>query len=679
VHGLVINVPGSASSSACAGLDNRWPQNLGSFRSCSLADCALGSCVANSAMRSDYPMLYSLSYDRPVITHQSRDTRSGKSAFGPTRGGWLLTIIGKNFGNYADGTINLSIIYNFLSFRFTDKSVSWCAVINVSVSSSVFNNVLKSDTFGKYLQGKAVCRIPCTPGSSADGVRQTFQDQYQCDGNTYFSGTGNRFVSDTHIVCIAPAGVGISQALTVAVGSTQVDGPSPVPNARKETAAGQINNYGATYTAAPFTKGGPIRVESALALLGPGSCSDVNVTQCTSKLDCGSKGTCSGSASVFIGTAVPPPSDLSKLEAVGIISADYDTNTLIVAPGSLEFAKSELVAVVRSPGINIGPLDGKLDQMQYAFSMFSYERPTISVASPKLGAVMQTRQITIDGLNFGLQTRYVEVRVQGIPYQLHPFGDAVVHHEHVCCTCYWECAGSPRICGCTPPKQTPISGSCVALSPSGICTMHLVDVCKVFTVHEQLQTSVPNIYSHYNQGLLPVHGTIPKQTINPSLGDKQFQLCVIQDPWCPLSTTQDTYIDWYLTVNCPTMVRPETQLVTEYKGVSGTDPNQFYTVLLKESLSVKPECDDVLKVCCSFTLSFKDYFSSLPNYNVYDKFHKFPGFCGQHVIRALIDGQDSFGRGKQKENMNSQSLIYYDDKPVSALFGADFLCAARYR
>jgi hypothetical protein len=506
------------------------------------------------------------------------------------------------------------------------------------------------------------------------------QDQYQCDGSLYFAGTGNRFVSDTHIVCIAPAGVGVSQALTVAVGSTQVDGPSPVPNERKETAAGQINNYGGTITAASFPKGGPIRVESALALLGPGFCEDGNSTQCTSRADCGLKGTCSSSASVFIGIALPPPSDLSKAEAVGIIAADYDTNTLIAAPGSLEVAKSDTqVTVFRSPGINVGPLDGKLDQMQYAFSMFSYERPAITVVSPKLGAVMQTRQITVDGLNFGLQTRYVEIRVQGVPYRLHPFGDAVVHQEHVCCTCYWECSGSPRICGCTPPKLTPINGSCVALSPSGICTMHLVEVCKIFTVHEQLQTAVPNIYSQYNQGLLPIYGIIPKQTISPSIGDKQFQLCVIQDPWCPLSTTQDTYIDWFLTVNCPAMTRPETQIVTEYKGLSGTDPNQFYTVLLKESLSVKPECDDVLKVCCAFTLSFKDYFSSAPNYNVYDKFHKFPGFCGQHIVRTVIDDQESFSRGKQKENMNSQSLIYYDDKPVcaySSVYSCGIVCSA---
>jgi hypothetical protein len=123
VHGLVVNVPGSPSSSACAGLDNVWPQRSGSFRSCSVADCALGSCVANSAMRSDYPILYSLSYDRPGITHQSRDSRSGKSAFGPTRGGWLLTIIGRNFGNYADGNTIHHFFFHFLSFHVTDVVV----------------------------------------------------------------------------------------------------------------------------------------------------------------------------------------------------------------------------------------------------------------------------------------------------------------------------------------------------------------------------------------------------------------------------------------------------------------------------------------------------------------------------------------------------------------------------
>jgi hypothetical protein len=126
VHGLVVNVPGSPSSSACAGLDNVWPQASGMFRSCSVRDCALGSCVANSAMRSDFPILYSLSYDRPVITHQSRDSKSGKSAFGPTRGGWLLTIVGRNFGNYADGNTAL-IFLSLLLFHILMMGFMLCS------------------------------------------------------------------------------------------------------------------------------------------------------------------------------------------------------------------------------------------------------------------------------------------------------------------------------------------------------------------------------------------------------------------------------------------------------------------------------------------------------------------------------------------------------------------------
>jgi hypothetical protein len=103
VHGLAVNVPGSKALSACAGTDQKWPQTAATFRACNEAECALGSCVAKSVTRSNIPMLYAFSYDRPVITHQSIDAISGKSAFGPTRGGWLLTIIGRNFGNVADG------------------------------------------------------------------------------------------------------------------------------------------------------------------------------------------------------------------------------------------------------------------------------------------------------------------------------------------------------------------------------------------------------------------------------------------------------------------------------------------------------------------------------------------------------------------------------------------------
>ena len=553
-------------------------------------------------------------------------------------------------------------------------------VINVSVSSSVFNNILQSDSFGKYLFGKAVCRIPCTPGSPADGVWQVpgpgmtsdgqyqTHDQYQCDRNAYYAGTGNRFVSDTHIICIAPAGVGLSQGLTVAVGSTQVDGPSPVPNEVLETAAGQSHNRGLATIAAASAAGSPLHVDSVLALFGPGACDNaVGIQSCTSSKACGEGGSCSSQGALFIGASLPFVPPLSHLSAVAVISTNYDTNLLTLAPGSFDSAVTASEIVLRVPGINVMDSDSQLDQMQYAHSMFSYERPTVISAAPKLGAVMLTRQITVDGMNFGVQTRYVEVRVSGLPYKLHPFGDTLLQQEHVCCQCYWQCSGNdPRTCSCSAdPQWVPINGTCVDLSQSGSCGTHLVELCKIYTVHEQLQTAVPNMYSQYNQGLLPINGLIPKQTLSPSTGDKQFQLCVNQDPWCPLSTIPDTYMGHFLTVSCPAMSKPETILITEYKGVFGTDPAQFYMVTLKDSLSVKPDCDDSLKVCCSYTLTFQDYFSGLPNFKFYDRYHSFPGFCGQHIIRTIIDGQMSLSRSMQKENMNRHSLLYYDDKPVS--------------
>ena len=677
MHGLVVNVPGSEASSACAGTDNKLPQSAATFRSCSVADCALGSCVANSAMRSDYPMLYSLSYDKPVIIHQSLDARSGKSVYGPTRGGWLMTIIGQNFGNVADGNVSLE----FISSLHLDAHLSFFAVINVSVSSSVFNNMIKSDTFGKYLNGKAVCRIPCTPGSPADGVWQIpgtslngewtiLHDQYQCNTTLFYAGTGNRFVSDTHIVCIAPAGVGLSQGLTVAVGSTQLDGPSPVPNERSETQYGQIHSRGATEITLGADVGSPVHVASVLTLFGPGECNEVKGVFCTTSKSCGLDGACSASGAIVVGLSAPKP-DLSQETAVGVVSANYDLNTLNFAEGSWNIPVTAEQGIVRVPGINLMDSDSQLDQMQYAYSMFSYERPSVFSVMPKLGAVMLTRQITIDGINFGIQSRYIEVRVAGIPYKLHPFGAAWIEQEHVCCKCYWQCSGSPRTCSCqgdTSPVMEEINGTCVdPLGTSVTCPTFSVAICKVFSVHEQLQTLVPNMYTQFNQGLVPLVGLIPKQSLSPSVGDKQFQLCVIADPWCPLSSTPDTYINYFLTVHCPKMTKPETILIVGYSGISPTqtDPTQFYMVTLADSLSIAPACDDSLKVCCSYTMLFQDYFSSMPNFNYYDRYHPFPGFCGQHLVRAVIDGYESFDRSMQKENLNLHSLLYYDDKPVS--------------
>ena len=558
------------------------------------------------------------------------------------------------------------------------------------MTSSVFNNVLKSDTFGKYLYGKAVCRIPCTPGTEANGILQSVSDEFQCNSLRFRAGTGNRFVSDTHIVCIAPAGVGISHDLTVAVGSTQLDGPSPVPNMRSETQWGQSNFFGRALAKSPTptTIDGPILVDSAFSLFGYGSCIDIDTRKstglaCATSTQCGTKSICSSNGSVFLNIGSSIPSVFSSNEAVAVVSVDYDANSLQLARGSLT---SSLVSdIYRVPGINVLPSDNALDQMTFSASMFSYERPTIKYTSPRLGSVMSSRQITVDGVNFGLQTRYMRVLIQGIPYKLHPFGEVTIRHEHVCCQCIWQCLNtrSPRTCRCVSQKElgkelgSPILGTCIQTSTTGACTYFVEETCKVFTGHEQIQTAVPNLYPQYNQGLLPIYGIIPKQSINPSNGDKQFQLCVLQDPWCPLSTVPDTYKNWLLTVMCPTMTKPDMQVINDYKGVSGSDPATFYLVTLKEPLSVKPECDDVLKVCCTFTLTYQDLFLNIPMYNFYDRYHQFPGFCGQHLVRLNVDGHESFTRGMQMENMNLQSLLFYDDKPVN-LYQLTYFSRTKY-
>jgi hypothetical protein len=277
---------------------------------------------------------------------------------------------------------------------------------------------------------------------------------------------------------------------------------------------------------------------------------------------------------------------------------------------------------------------------------------------------MFSRQITIDGQNFGIQTRYVQVLLEGIPYRLHPFGEAIVHQDHICCHCQWQCFNYPRECRCSPPHLDPIVGTCVDQASPSACSNHLIDVCKIFSLHDQIQTAVPNIYNTYNQGLLPFHGVIPKQGLSPTQGDKQFQLCVVQDSWCPLSIVPGAYQNWFLTVSCPSMPKAETQLIVDYKGVSGTDAGQFYMVTLKDALSSKPDCDDVLKICCTYVLSFQDPFLNQPTFNFYDNFHGFPGFCGQHIIRVVVDGYQSPNRAMNANNLNMQSLIYLDDKPV---------------
>ena len=247
VHGLVINEPGTAQAAACAGTDGLWPQGADKFRVCSKADCALGSCTSNSVMRSDYPTTRTFSYDSPTIFHHSAVPPSGNSAFGSTAGGWLLTIVGRNFGFYAD-------------------------VVNVSVASSLFDNALKSQATGRYWHGKAACRIPCTPGAEADAVGQLHGDEYQCD-EEFAQGAGNRWMSDSHIMCIMPAGVGVGKGLTLAVGSAQVDGPSPVPALAADTQYGQAHGFGRTISDEAYvSEPDLIYVESSRDLLGWGYC-----------------------------------------------------------------------------------------------------------------------------------------------------------------------------------------------------------------------------------------------------------------------------------------------------------------------------------------------------------------------------------------------------------------------
>ncbi len=68
----------------------------------------------------------------------------------------------------------------------------------------------------------------------------------------------------------------------------------------------------------------------------------------------------------------------------------------------------------RPPGINVGPSDAELDQMAHSINAFSYARPVVHLVVPREGPVRRTRRITVDGANFGIQSRYIEVFVAGM-------------------------------------------------------------------------------------------------------------------------------------------------------------------------------------------------------------------------------------------------------------------------
>ena len=513
---------------------------------CSVADCALGSCTSNSVMRQDYPLTRAFSYDSPTIFHHSTVTPSANSAYGSTAGGWIMTIIGRNFGFYAD-------------------------VVNVSVASSIYDNPRLSLATGRYWDGKASCRIPCTPGAEADGVGQYSgvrapgsprrSDEYQCDSD-FVSGGGNKWMSDTHILCIMPAGVGIAKGLTVAIGSAQVDGPSPVPALHSTSRFGQAHGFGYS----PTTEGyaaevSTLQVASARELFGWGYCQRDHVTD---QREAGATGiaeinagyanqllTKLGKHCQSIADCLPPPPkpefdvfgeplplppvppDLDesgnplppwRCIAWGTLARTQDIQAPVVFGGievSIAVADYGLVRgasqsgdevtlagwsvatgglagdhLSRPPGINVGPSDGDLDQMAHSINAFSYARPVVHLVVPREGPVRRTRRITVDGANFGIQSRYIEVFVAGIAQRTHALGQTLVNKgggeggglfafesalpvggsDEICCSCDWYCAGSPRVCRCR--SSTAASRTrCIAGSntPQG-CLSYQVEV-----------------------------------------------------------------------------------------------------------------------------------------------------------------------------------------------------------
>ena len=716
VHGLVLNEPGTTRSAACAGTDGKWPQTPGTARSCSVADCALGSCTANSQMRSDYPMTRAFSYDSPTILHHSVIPPSGNSAFGSTAGGWILTIVGRNFGFYAD-------------------------VVNVSVGSALYDNPILSQATGRYWHGKAVCRIPCTPGSASDGVGQSWGDEYQCDDRDKFvAGGGNRWMSDSHILCVMPAGVGVARGLTVAVGSAQVDGPSPVPSLRGTTQYGQNNGFGRAVTSDPHAAAPlAVYVDSAATLFGWGYCAREapagaavservfdglagsaeelrrrqSVTGfgrvCRQKEDClppapppqfDEQGNiipverdqdldAEGRAWVCLayGTLVrnvPAPAVQPGLEvALGVSRLElardesFNGDLVSVEPWSVPTAGEVGIELSRPPGINVGPSDLQLDQMTHSPNAFSYARPVLTLVVPREGAVRRERVITVDGANFGVQSRYVEVVVGGIPARKHSLGQTLVStpdfgapyggQEEVCCSCEWYCQGEPRRCACRASSH----GSqrrCVAGSTSvtGDCREYRINTCGVTRVHQQLTCTVPDLHHDLDEGMLPIYGAVPDQK---SPGDRDFKLCTsaingYNGP-CPLSKVPGYYVGWSLKITYPANNEYDIRHITAYDGLAGSETRD-YRVSLSEALRAKAECDEQFG-CPTFRLTPKlsggRNMDAVPS-NLYNRpGHPFPGFCGQHQVRVRVDGQASRARQHSRENANQQSLIYLDDKP----------------
>jgi hypothetical protein len=134
--------------------------------------------------------------------------------------------------------------------------------------------------------------------------------------------------------------------------------------------------------------------------------------------------------------------------------------------------------------------------MAHSINAFSYARPVVHLVVPREGPVRRTRRITVDGANFGIQSRYIEVFVAGIAQRKHALGQTLVNKgggeggglfafesalpvggsDEICCSCDWYCAGSPRVCRCR--SSTAASRTrCIAGSntPQG-CLSYQVEV-----------------------------------------------------------------------------------------------------------------------------------------------------------------------------------------------------------
>jgi hypothetical protein len=149
-----------------------------------------------------------------------------------------------------------------------------------------------------------------------------------------------------------------------------------------------------------------------------------------------------------------------------VSSSSYDIMQVTVAGWSVATGGLAGDHLSRPPGINVGPSDGELDQIAHSINAFSYARPVVHLVVPREGPVRRTRRITVDGANFGIQSRYIEVFVAGIAQRKHALGQTLVNtgggeggglfakesavpvggSDEICCSCDWYCVGYYFIC-----------------------------------------------------------------------------------------------------------------------------------------------------------------------------------------------------------------------------------------